>query len=98
MCTSYQGNYDLNLPVSSWVGGGAWSLESYLITVATLQDDPRVDLGFWERAVPGAWFSQQVIIRRKKQGHIGTSWEENPCGILEGMYIVSDLHCAQGGH
>lgn len=27
----------------------------------------------------------------------GGSWEENTCGTLEGMYIVSDLHCAQGG-
>lgn len=87
-------------PACGFLGGWAWSLESHLITVAALQDDPRVDLEFWERsrAVPGTWFSQQVIIRRKKQEHIGTCWEENPCGILEGMYIVGDLRCAQGGH
>lgn len=98
MCSSHQDDYDLNLPVGSW--RGTWSLESHLITVATLQDDPGVDLGFWKRsrAVPRAWFSQQVIIRRKKQEHIRTCWEETPCGILEGMYIVGDLHCALGGH
>lgn len=48
MCISYQGNYDLSLPVGFWVGG-TWSLESHLITVATLQDDPGVDLGFWRK-------------------------------------------------
>lgn len=66
--------YGLSLPVGSW--GGTWSLESHLITVATLKDDPWCRPGILKgsRHGPGACFSQQVISRRKKQECIGVSW------------------------
>lgn len=65
---------------------------------------PGVDLGFWKeveldlRLILTASDCQEkeTEIHRSILGS-SSSWKENPCGVLVGKYVVSDLYCAQGG-